>query len=154
LAILGSSWSASAAPPSPRSDGRDAPAGGGTQRFQDVPPSNTFFTYINNLFVKGISSGYPCGSINEPCVPPLNLPYYRPGADVTRGQMSKFVDASQNVNTNSLVVPFKIVSNAARGVGVWGGTAGVGPSRDILDINTGIYGNGTGASNSIGLLAV
>src|SRR4051794_8173895 len=153
MAVLGNSWGASAAPPPPRSDGRDAPTGG-TQYFQDVPPSNTFFGFVNNLFLKGIASGYPCGTVNEPCVPPGNLPYYRPGATVSRGQMSKFVDASQQVNTNSIINPFKIVTNAARGVGVWGGNGGVGPSRDILDINTGLYGNATGASNSIGLLAV
>jgi hypothetical protein len=119
-----------------------------------VPSSNTFFTFVNNLFLKGITTGYPCGTVNEPCVPPGNLPYYRPGASVSRGQMSKFVDASQQVTTNSIITPFKITTNAARGVGVWGGTGGVGPSRDILDINTGLYGNATGASNSIGLLAV
>ena len=62
------------------------------QQFEDVPDSYTFSAFINALYVDGIISGYPCGSPGEPCVPPANMPYYRPGAGVTRGQMSKFVD--------------------------------------------------------------
>ena len=61
------------------------------QQFEDVPDSYTFAQYINALYLDGIISGYPCGGAGEPCGPG-NLPYYRPSAGVTRGQMSKFVD--------------------------------------------------------------
>jgi hypothetical protein len=35
--------------------------------------------------------GYNCGGSNEPCVAPGNLPYFRPGSDVTRGQIAKII---------------------------------------------------------------
>ena len=74
-----------------------APAGEPTthQDFQDVPPGSTFFSYIRNIYQAGIVTGYQCGGPGEPCVPPENLPYYRPGAPVTRAQMSKFVDLAR-----------------------------------------------------------
>jgi hypothetical protein len=88
LLTLGSmlvfTWGASAAPPAP-----NAPAGG--QEFEDVPPGNTFYDYVNNLYRDNIISGYPCGGVGEPCGAG-NLPYYRPGNSVTRAQMSKFAD--------------------------------------------------------------
>jgi hypothetical protein len=62
------------------------------QQFEDVPPTNPFYDYTNNIYVDGIVSGYPCGGVGEPCNPPGNLPYYRPNNNVTRGQMSKFLD--------------------------------------------------------------
>jgi hypothetical protein len=152
IAIVGSgAWSASAAPPAPRSDGRDAPAD--TQYFQDVPSGDPFFGYVNTLFLEGIINGYPCGGPGEPCVPP-NLPYYRPGGNLTRAQMAKIINTSQNLSTEAIVSPFKIVTNAARGVAVWGGTGGSGPSHSVTDINAGLYGNATGLANSVGLLAV
>ena len=61
------------------------------QQFEDVPDSHTFAEFINNLYLDAIISGYPCGGAGEPCGPG-NLPYYRPNANVTRAQMSKFVD--------------------------------------------------------------
>jgi hypothetical protein len=63
----------------------------GPQRFEDVPTTHTFFIYINPLAQRGVVSGYPCGAAGEPCVPPGNLPYFRPGNFVTRGQASKIV---------------------------------------------------------------
>jgi hypothetical protein len=65
------------------------------QDFQDVPQSNPFFNNLRNLYRAGIVSGYNCGGPNEPCVPPENLPYYRPGGYVSRLQMSKFVDLAR-----------------------------------------------------------
>src|SRR5262249_6449159 len=64
------------------------------QMFQDVPPSgpgSTFFVYIGRLASRGYINGYPCGSPGEECVPPNNLPYFRPNANATRGQISKIV---------------------------------------------------------------
>ncbi len=63
----------------------------GPQRFQDVPLGSTFFDFIGRLASRDIISGYPCGGPGEPCVGPYNLPYFRPNANVTRGQMSKIV---------------------------------------------------------------
>jgi hypothetical protein len=69
---------------------QNVPTGG--QEFEDVPATNPFYDFINNLYRDGLIGGYACGGPGEPCVPPNNRPYYRPNADVTRGQMSKFVD--------------------------------------------------------------
>jgi hypothetical protein len=69
------------------------------QTFQDVDPNQTFYEYIERIAAHGIVSGYPCGSIpTEPCVPPENKPYFRPGASVTRGQLSKMVSLAFNWN--------------------------------------------------------
>ncbi|HYO51045.1 MAG TPA: S-layer homology domain-containing protein, partial [Chloroflexia bacterium] len=59
------------------------------QTFEDVPPTNTFYQWIERLASRGIMSGYPCGGPNEPCVQPERRPYFRPNNNVTRGQTSK-----------------------------------------------------------------
>ena len=64
------------------------PVGG--QTYQDVPPSQTFYEWIERLSGRGVMGGYPCGGVGEPCLPG-NRPYFRPGADATRGQLSKIV---------------------------------------------------------------
>jgi hypothetical protein len=62
------------------------------QTFEDVPPSfSTNWLKIERLVERGIFQGYPCGSPGEPCVPPGNRPYFRPGRNVTRGQTTKIV---------------------------------------------------------------
>lgn len=61
------------------------------QTFQDVPPTDTFWIYIERLYVHGVVSGYPCGGSGEPCIPPANRPYFRPSNTVTRGQLAKMV---------------------------------------------------------------
>jgi hypothetical protein len=60
------------------------------QTFQDVPAGSTFHAFIERLASRGHISGYPCGGEAEPCMPG-NRPYFRPGANVTRGQTSKIV---------------------------------------------------------------
>ena len=62
-----------------------------TQMFQDVPVGSTFFQFIGRLASRGYIGGYPCGGPGEPCVPPANLPYFRPNNNATRGQISKIV---------------------------------------------------------------
>jgi len=63
-----------------------------TQQFEDIPVSHTFYIYIARLYSRGIIAGYPCGGPSEPCEPG-NLPYFRPGANATRGQITK-IDAN------------------------------------------------------------
>src|SRR5205823_5720261 len=63
------------------------------QMFQDVPPGSTFFDYIGRLASRGYINGYACGGPGEPCVPPGNLPYFRPNNNATRGQITK-IDAN------------------------------------------------------------
>ncbi len=64
----------------------------GAQQYEDVAPGSTFFDFIWRLSDRGIINGYPCGGPGEPCGP-NNLPYFRPNANVTRGQLSK-IDAN------------------------------------------------------------
>jgi pimeloyl-ACP methyl ester carboxylesterase len=58
-----------------------------TMSFADVPPTDTFWVYIQRLSGRGVVSGYACGGAGEEC-PGI---YFRPAANVTRGQASKFV---------------------------------------------------------------
>jgi hypothetical protein len=60
----------------------------GRQTFADVPPTNTFWVFIERLTARGIVSGYGCGGPGEPC-DGQNRPYFRWGVATTRGQMSK-----------------------------------------------------------------
>jgi hypothetical protein len=63
----------------------------GDQIYEDVPPSNEFYSWINRLSRRGVMTGYPCGSnIYEPCGPE-NRPYFRWNANATRGQISQIV---------------------------------------------------------------
>jgi hypothetical protein len=59
--------------------------------FEDVPPDSTFYLWVQRVAGRGIIGGYPCGSAGEPCVGPLDRPYYRPNNNVTRGQTAKIV---------------------------------------------------------------
>ena len=62
----------------------------GAQLFEDVAPGSTFYTYTQNLANLGVMSGYPCGGAGEPCGPD-SLPYFRPQAGASRGQVAKIV---------------------------------------------------------------
>jgi len=62
-----------------------------TQMFEDVPAGPTFQVYIGRLAPRGYISGCACGGVREPCVPPANLPYFRPSNNATRGQTAKIV---------------------------------------------------------------
>jgi len=67
------------------------------QTFEDVPPSNTFYIWIQRLATRGIMSGYPCGGTGEPCGPG-SRPYFRWNLDATRGQLSKIVSEAAGFN--------------------------------------------------------
>jgi hypothetical protein len=68
----------------------------GPQIFEDVPPGHTFFEFVQRLAYRGILAGYPCGSDVEPCVPPGNLPYFRPANNASRGQLAKIACRAYN----------------------------------------------------------
>jgi hypothetical protein len=63
-----------------------------TQQYEDVVVGATFYDYIWRLTNRDLINGYPCGGPGEPCGSG-NLPYFRPSANVTRGQLSK-IDAN------------------------------------------------------------
>ncbi|HMA34575.1 MAG TPA: S-layer homology domain-containing protein [Chloroflexia bacterium] len=69
------------------------------QTFEDVPPSNGFYPFIERMASRGLISGYTCGGPSEPCVPPGNRPYFRWGADVTRGQLAKIIANARGLNS-------------------------------------------------------
>lgn len=62
----------------------------GTQRFEDVVPNSTFYLFAQRMAEQGYVSGYPCGGPGEPCGPG-SLPYFRPNAEASRGQVAKMV---------------------------------------------------------------
>jgi hypothetical protein len=61
-----------------------------TPTFTDVPDTHPFHGFIEAMAAQHIVSGYDCGGVGEPC-DPANRPYFRPAANATRGQVSKFV---------------------------------------------------------------
>jgi hypothetical protein len=63
----------------------------GMQSYSDVPPSQTFWLWIERLTLHQVMSGYQCGhDPSEPC-DPQQRPYFRPGNNATRGQLTKIV---------------------------------------------------------------
>ncbi|MEO8288942.1 MAG: S-layer homology domain-containing protein [Chloroflexota bacterium] len=56
--------------------------------FADVPAAHTFYSYVETAYFYSIVNGYPCGGVGEPCDAD-NHPYFRPGVEVTRGQLTK-----------------------------------------------------------------
>jgi hypothetical protein len=69
----------------------------GAQSFADVATNSTFYDWIQRLAAKGYINGYPCGGPGEPC-DAQNRPYFRPGANATRGQISKIVSNAKGFN--------------------------------------------------------
>jgi hypothetical protein len=60
------------------------------QTFTDVPPSQPFYTWVEQLAAQGGIGGYPCGGPGESC-DDQNRPYFRPNGNVTRGQAAKII---------------------------------------------------------------
>ncbi|HET7079999.1 MAG TPA: S-layer homology domain-containing protein [Chloroflexia bacterium] len=99
------------------------------QQFEDVPPSNPFYDFVNNIYLDNIVSGYTCGGVGEPCVAPGNRPYYRPNNNVTRAQMGKFVDLGRR-NIADAVGDRLVITNSAQIGLVISST-----TTDSLDVN-------------------
>ncbi|MGA7732261.1 MAG: S-layer homology domain-containing protein [Chloroflexia bacterium] len=68
------------------------------QMFEDVAPASTFYPFVQRLASRGHIGGYPCGGPGEPCIPPDNRPYFRPGNNATRGQIAKIVANAANLS--------------------------------------------------------
>jgi hypothetical protein len=66
-------------------------------QFADLPNPSTFYEYIECLACRDIISGYACGGSGEPCNPSHD-PYFRPNANITRGQIAKMVALSAQIN--------------------------------------------------------
>ena len=58
--------------------------------FADVPTSDVFYVFVETAYCHQILTGYDCGGPGEPC-DTENRPYFRPGNNATRGQISKIV---------------------------------------------------------------
>jgi hypothetical protein len=58
--------------------------------FADVPRGSTFYRYVETAYSRSVIQGYPCGGPNEPC-DGQNRPYFRPGSNITRGQIAKII---------------------------------------------------------------
>ena len=68
-----------------------------SMQFTDVSQEHTFYQNVRCLACRSIISGYACGGPGEPC-DTNNNPYYRPGNNVTRGQLSKIVASAAGFN--------------------------------------------------------
>ncbi len=61
-----------------------------------MTPDNIFYSLIEAIAARGVVSGYTCGGTNpqtgldEPC-DSARRPYFRPGNNVTRAQLTKIV---------------------------------------------------------------
>jgi hypothetical protein len=67
-----------------------APIDPAVPSFADVAPGAPFYAFIETAYCRGVLAGYSCGGAGEPC-DAQNRPYFRPGADATRGQIAKIV---------------------------------------------------------------
>jgi hypothetical protein len=61
------------------------------QTYTDVPPTHTFWEYVERLSGRGVISGYQCGVPPAGACDPQNRAWFLPDATVTRGQTSKIV---------------------------------------------------------------
>jgi hypothetical protein len=75
------------------------------QLFQDVPPGHVFYPWVQRLASRGYISGYSCGGPGEPCAPPDNRAYFRPGNNATRGQVSKIVAGTFSPSCGAVPAP-------------------------------------------------
>ena len=69
----------------------------GRQTYADVPSSHPFWLWIERLSLHAVMGGYNCGGPGEPC-DDQQRPYFRPGADITRGQLSKIASNAAGFN--------------------------------------------------------
>jgi uncharacterized repeat protein (TIGR01451 family) len=71
----------------------------GEQLYADVPPTHTFYAFINRLTNRGIVAGYPCPQRpggGEECGPE-NPNLFKPEQNATRGQLAKIVSNAAGI---------------------------------------------------------
>jgi hypothetical protein len=64
----------------------------GGPHFRDVPTNHSFYQYIETAYNRGIITGYSCGT---GCLE------FRPGANVTRGQLCKIIVNAEGWSINT-----------------------------------------------------
>ena len=69
------------------------PSSPSSPTFADVPSNSNLFGYVEAVALRGAIGGSPCGGPNEPC-DGQNRPYFRPGLNVTRAQLSKMLSCA------------------------------------------------------------
>lgn len=75
-----------------------------TRHFADVATTSPFFLYIEAIYNRAtgypeyerVISGYQCGTRPEEPCDAQNRPYFRPGENITRQQMSKMISNASN----------------------------------------------------------
>jgi hypothetical protein len=126
VAVSGTWSTASAQSPQPEakrmSPQAACPPGG--QCFADVPLTNPFYTYANTLYQEDIVGGYACGGPGEAC-DPYSRPYFRPNSNVTRQQMTKFIDEARTragifINTSTSGLPLYSRTTVLDGIALYG----------------------------------
>lgn len=68
--------------------------------FEDVPPGSTFYPFVRCLACRDVLGGYPCGGEGEAC-DGASSPYFRPGSNISRGQISKVVSIAAGFNEDA-----------------------------------------------------
>jgi hypothetical protein len=81
----------------------------GMQTYADVPSSQPFHVWIERLSMRGHMGGYNCGGVGESC-DDANRPYFRPGNNATRGQLSKIVSNAAEFEDTPAVQTFEDVA--------------------------------------------
>jgi hypothetical protein len=72
--------------------------------FADVSRESAFYWHVETAAANNVINGYACGGPNEPC-DAENRPYFRPGNNVTRGQLAKVITLSRGYATPAPEVP-------------------------------------------------
>ncbi len=75
-----------------------------TPTFTDVPTTQAFFPWVEVAVANRVVNGYACGGPGEPC-DSQRRPYFRPGANVSRGQLAKMVVLARRWTTYQPPVP-------------------------------------------------
>jgi hypothetical protein len=80
------------------------------QTFKDVPGNSPFWLYIERIYLHSAIGGYECGGFNDP-VEPCPGTYFRPGANLTRGQLAKIASSLAGYSETPTGQTFRDVSS-------------------------------------------
>jgi hypothetical protein len=82
------------------------------QMFEDVLADSPFYQFVQRLASRGHIGGYACGGPGEACGAG-SLPYFRPNANATRGQISKIVSNAAGFGDQATGQTFQDVAPAS-----------------------------------------